>query len=232
MTQIIPAAKRAFNDFGWLKTFWLFSFDHYHDPNNMHFGNLRVFNDDKVAAQSGFPTHPHREMEIVTIILTGAITHQDSMGNKTAIRVGEIQRMTAGTGITHSEHNLENEELHLYQIWFMPRENRLKPSYEQKLFNVADRKNVLQPVVSGIGSGGAVLINSNATIFLSDLDSGKELTHPVAVGTGVFFYVTDGELSVNGNALQKNDQLRITDVNSLAISAKKDSKFILIDVEL
>lgn len=232
MVQHIPAAKRAFNDFGWLKTFWLFSFDHYHDPNNMHFGNLRVFNDDVVAPKSGFPTHPHREMEIVTIILDGAITHQDSMGNKTAIRVGEVQRMTAGTGITHSEYNLEDESLHLYQIWFLPRDARLKPSYEQKLFDVSGRKNVLQKIVSGENTNGAVLIHSNASIYLSELDSGKEVKHPMKVGDGAFLYVTDGELAVNGNTLQKNDQLRINDEGALAIAAKQNSNFILIEVEL
>lgn len=232
MIQIIPANQRAFNDHGWLKTYLLFSFDQYYDPRNIHFGNLRVFNDDTIIPNSGFGTHPHREMEIVTIILNGTITHRDSMGNETKITKGEVQRMTAGTGITHSEHNLDPEELHLYQIWFLPRESRLKPSYEQFQYNPADRKNRLHKVVSGSGEKGHVTIHSDADIYLSDLDSGNSLAYPLGSEKGLFLYVTSGILSVNGQIVAQGDQARIDSEPTVTITAEQDAEFILIDVTL
>lgn len=129
MIKIIPKGKRHFSDFGWLKTYWLFSFSDYFDPDNTRFGALRVFNDDIVAPGTGFPTHPHREMEIITIVLEGEITHKDSMGNKMVIRAGDVQRMSAGTGIIHSEFNLGDEPVHFYQIWIYPDEAELQPGY-------------------------------------------------------------------------------------------------------
>ncbi len=232
MVRIIPALDRRFGDFGWLKTYWLFSFDRYHDPNNMHFGNLRVFNDDIVLPKSGFGTHPHREMEIVTIVLSGTVTHEDSMGNRTEIKAGEVQRMTAGTGVSHSEHNLGADPLNLYQIWFFPREPNLKPSYEQASLLPEARKNKLQAVVSGTDPHSLVKIHSDATIYLSDLTEGKKLSYPLSFGRGAFVYITSGEISVNGTTLQSKDQARLENETSLEIVANQSSEFIIIDVDL
>ena len=191
MIKVIPAKDRHFNDFGWLKTYWLFSFDTYHDPQNMNFGSLRVFNDDVVDPQGGFPPHAHAEMEIITIVLSGAVAHSDSMGNKTVIRAGDVQRMTAGTGVRHSEFNFETEPLHLYQIWIMPDKRGLAPSYEQKTIRIADLKNQLRAVASIDPSHQDVVsLNTDATIYLSDMDKGHEHRFENAANRRLFFHVT------------------------------------------
>jgi hypothetical protein len=230
MIKVIPAKDRHFNDFGWLKTYWLFSFDQYHDPVNMNFGSLRVFNDDIVDPGSGFPPHPHAEMEIITIVLSGAVTHSDSMGNKTVIRAGDVQRMTAGAGVSHSEFNFEDEPLHLYQIWIMPDERGLAPSYEQKSTKVTDYKNRLLPVASSSRVDGAIHLNTEAAIYLSDLDAGVGITHDNAAGRRLFLYVTSGALDVNGVRLNENDQGRIEGEKSLAVKALENARFIVLAV--
>ncbi len=231
MIKVIPAKDRHFNDFGWLKAHWLFSFDSYRDPNNMHFGSLRVFNDDTVDAGQGFPPHPHAEMEIITIVLSGAVTHSDSMGNKTVIRAGDVQRMTAGTGVTHSEFNFENEPLHLYQIWIMPDTKGQKPSYEQKTTRIADLKNQIRAVASSTSNGSdMVTLNTDASIYLSNPDAGQELRFENPRKRRLFLYVTDGSLELNGIGLRKNDQGRIEEEELLQIKAKDDARFIIVDV--
>ncbi|MDK9700062.1 MAG: pirin family protein [bacterium] len=232
MIRVIPAAQRHSADFGWLQTNWLFSFDQYYDPNNLQFGNLRVFNDDVVQPQTGFGTHPHREMEIVTIVLSGAVTHQDSMGNHTKISAGEVQRMTAGAGITHSEYNRESVPLHLYQIWFPPHTRRLVPSYEQQPFEASKLKNALHRVVSGNEDEGLIKIHAHASIYLSQLDPGVTVEHNLATQRGAFVYVTEGVLDVNGIHLTKTDQARIEEEPLVRITAAEASRFILIDVDL
>jgi redox-sensitive bicupin YhaK (pirin superfamily) len=228
--KTIRASERYFSDFGWLKTYWLFSFDHYHDAANMQFGSLRVFNDDVVAANNGFPTHPHREMEIITTVLAGEVTHEDSMGNRTVIKAGEVQRMSAGTGITHSEYNRGETPVHLYQIWILPDERRLKPSYDQRSFSADERKNRLLLVASGQTSADAVSLNTDATIYMSDFDAGHIVHFPVKDSRGVFVYVTSGDLGINDERLTTKDQARITDVDRLKLEAYDDTSFILIDV--
>ncbi|HWO02761.1 MAG TPA: pirin family protein [Blastocatellia bacterium] len=230
MFKTIRASERHFSDFGWLKTYWLFSFDHYRDPSNVQFGSLRVFNDDVVAANNGFPTHPHREMEIITTVLAGEVTHEDSMGNRTVIKAGDVQRMSAGTGITHSEYNLGDSPVHLYQIWILPDERRLKPSYDQRSFSEDDRKNRLLPVASGQGLSNTVTVHTDTTIYLADFDAGHGVSFPVKDSRGVFIYVTKGDLGVNDERLITKDQARITNVESLNLEAYDDTSFILIDV--
>jgi len=232
MIQTIKADERHFSDFGWLQTYWLFSFDNYYDPANVQFGSLRVFNDDVVAAQSGFPTHPHREMEIVTIVLRGAVTHKDSMGNDTVIGAGEVQRMSAGTGVAHSEHNLGDEPLHLYQIWILPGERRLTPSYDQKRFDAAARRNRLLPVASGQDANGAVSMHTDATIYMADFDAGHATDYDLADGRGAFIYVTEGGLRVNDARLAAKEQARIKGERRLQLAADDQASFILIDVPL
>ena len=229
MIRIIRADERHFSDHGWLKTYWLFSFDNYYDPSNMQWGALRVFNDDVVAAKTGFPTHGHREMEIITVMLGGGITHEDSMGNRTVIRAGEVQRMSAGTGITHSEFNLGDEPVHLYQIWILPGERGLKPSYDQKSFGEAERKNLLLPVASGQGLTGAVTFHADATIYMSDLEAGRYVDFKTDPSRRVFVYVTRGDLGVGDERLSTKDQARIQMDGNLKIEAYEDASFILID---
>ncbi|OGP65997.1 MAG: Pirin domain-containing protein [Deltaproteobacteria bacterium RBG_13_53_10] len=230
MIQIIPANQRHFSDFGWLKTYWLFSFSNYYDPFNIQFGALRVFNDDVVEPRTGFPTHPHEEMEIVTIALSGEITHKDSMGNKNVIKAGDVQRMSAGTGLTHSEFNLAKEPVHFYQIWIYPDLAGLKPSYDQKSFSPDSWKNRLLPVASGQGLHGAVTFHTYATIYRSDLEARQKIDFKITEARRIFLYLTSGSLGVNDKRLEAKDQARIDLETELEIRSYTDSSFILIDV--
>jgi len=230
MIRIIKAGQRHFSDFGWLKTFWLFSFAEYNDPANINFGSLRVFNDDIVGPGTGFPSHRHHEMEIVTIVLSGEITHEDSMGNKTVIKAGDVQRISAGKGITHSERNLGESPVHFYQIWILPDRLGLKPSYDQKSFAPSDWGNRLLPVASGRRIDGAVSFHSDSAIYRCALDEGREIEHIGDESRMSFIYVTEGELRVNGETLAKGDQARVKGESRLAFKAGKLAEFILIDV--
>jgi redox-sensitive bicupin YhaK (pirin superfamily) len=230
MIRTIRADERHFSDFGWLKTYWLFSFDTYHDPNNVQFGALRVFNDDVVKPGAGFPTHHHREMEIVTTVLSGEITHQDSIGNKTVIKAGDVQRMSAGTGIAHSEYNLGVAPVHLYQIWIHPAARGMAPSYDQKSFDPSSRKNRLLAVASGRGLPGAVALHTDSTVYMADLDAGNSVDFEVGDSRGVFVYVTSGDLGVNEARLLTKDQARVNDESALRLEAYDDTSLILIDV--
>ncbi|HMG36013.1 MAG TPA: pirin family protein [Blastocatellia bacterium] len=230
MIRRIKADQRYFSDFGWLKTYWLFSFDNYYDPSNMEFGNLRVFNDDVVAPGSGFPSHSHREMEIVTVVLSGEVTHKDTTGAQTAIRSGEVQRMSAGTGISHSEYNLGSVPVHLYQIWIRPTVRGLAPSYEQRSFEGTDFKNVLVPVASGQGFPGVVSMHADSSIYLSELENGASIEFNTNHSRAIFVYVGNGQLTLNGHIIETNDQARIELEEALAIEAAEASRFILIDV--
>lgn len=230
MMQIIRAKDRHFSDYGWLKTYWLFSFSDYYDPQNIQFGALRVFNDDVVMPGTGFPTHPHMEMEIITIALDGQMTHQDSLKNKNVINSFDVQRMSAGTGITHSEFNLADKPVHFYQIWIYPDVEGLKPSYDQKSFAAVSRKNILLPVASGQGLKDVVTFHTDATVYLSELEAGKSIEFNADPHRRVFVYVTEGEIEVEGGRLKTKDQGRIDPETKLAIEAVKNSSIILIDV--
>jgi redox-sensitive bicupin YhaK (pirin superfamily) len=228
--DIIRAAGRHFNNFGWLKTYWLFSFASYYDPHNIQFGALRVFNDDVVEPGTGFPTHPHQEMEILTIVLDGEMTHQDSMGNKAVIKAGDVQRMTAGTGLTHSEYNLAEKPVHFFQIWILPDVAGLEPGYDQRSFSASAWQNRLLPVASGQGFDNAVTFNADATIYRGQMDAGSKLKFDNTAGRRVFLYLIGGELRVDGLALHKEDQARIDTEKPLTLEAGSDVDFILIDV--
>lgn len=233
MLQHLPAADRHHAaPAPWLSSYFLFSFADYHDRHNVHFGPLRVFNDDYLAPQNGFPQHPHAEMEIVTLVLDGEVTHEDTLGNRTAIIAGEVQRMTAGTGVAHSEMNRQEKPLHLYQLWFLPTQRGLAPSYEQKELDFLSRhNNELVPLVTGQKVlEDVVYMNSNSTVYWANLGAGKEIefrTFPIRL---VFIYVKEGSMVVNGVALGPNDQARIGDENMVRIIAEKDAQFILIDL--
>ena len=230
MIKIIPADQRHFSDFGWLKTYWLFSFSSYYDPDNIQFGALRVFNDDVVEPGTGFPTHPHEEMEIITVVLEGEMTHEDSMGNRSVIRKGDVQRMSAGTGLTHSEFNLADEPVHFCQIWIFPDERGLSPSYDQKRFDPAAWKNRMLPVASGQGLPNTVTFHTDATLYLADLDTGRDLVFETADSRRTFVYTTAGELAINEQAVREKDQARIDAEDTIHIKALKPSSLILINV--
>ena len=196
----------------------------------MGHGKLRVFNDDVVRPGAGFPTHPHEEMEIITIVLEGEISHKDSMGNGGVIRAGEVQRMSAGTGLTHSEYNEADRDLHFFQVWILPDEAGLPPSYEQKEFTEDDFKDVLFPLASGQNHARAVSFNTDATIYRSRLDARKLLEHRTSPDRKLFVYLTSGRLQVNGEVLATRDQARLDGVDRLELKADQDADFILIDV--
>src|SRR5210317_2381833 len=199
MLDIIRSDERGSADHGWLQAKHTFSFAEYHNPGRVHFGNLRVINEDRIAPGQGFDTHPHRDMEIVTYIISGAIEHKDSMGNGTVIAAGEVQRMTAGTGVLHSEFNhSQDEELHLLQIWIFPDEKSLTPGYEQTLFSRSDKLNRLRLIGSRDGREGSVTIHQDVDLYASVLEGGKAVTLDGVADRRVFIQVVSGELRVNG----------------------------------
>jgi redox-sensitive bicupin YhaK (pirin superfamily) len=232
MITVIKSEDRYEARHGWLKSYHLFSFADYYDPYNMNFGSLRVFNDDYISGENGFGQHPHHDMEIVTVMLSGELTHTDTMGNKKKIREGEVQYMSAGTGVMHSEVNESKEEVHLYQIWFEPKERGLVPSYNQKNFSLSRKKNLLQKIANSETDSEAIHLHTDVSVFLFDTDSNVSLTYNLEDGHGLFLYISKGSLSVNGNTVSVGDQVRITGEPSLIIEAEADTFCILIDVLL
>jgi redox-sensitive bicupin YhaK (pirin superfamily) len=241
MIQTIRSEERYHDETDWLNTYWHFSFDHYHDPENMNFGPLRVFNDDVVAPASGFPLHGHREMEIVTYVIEGALEHKDNMGNTGVIRPGEIQRMSAGTGVRHSEYNHSKKDpVHLLQLWFLPAVQHLQPSWEQKSFSLKDRSGKLLPIAVPAGKNGnngatTVEIHQDATIYTSLLAPGQSTTHKLGEGRRAYIFVIGGNLKLNGETLGPGDQARVTSERELQLSAAPDSgatpaDFLLLDL--
>ncbi|WCK54888.1 pirin family protein [Aneurinibacillus sp. Ricciae_BoGa-3] len=233
MITIYPAESRFTSHHGWLKTSHSFSFADYYDPNNMSFGPLRVLNDDFVAPSNGFGAHPHREMEIVSIVLKGYLKHTDSSGGTATTTWGGVQRMSAGTGVVHSEVNpSQEEEVNFLQLWFLPEQQGLIPSYEQTTFDVAKMHNALLPIVSKHSSGPDIAnIHQDLTIYLADLEQGKELTFSQEQGRHIFLFVIEGGLTVNGDStLKRRDSARITDTPQLKLKASSDARFMLIDL--
>ncbi|WCN37251.1 pirin family protein [Aneurinibacillus uraniidurans] len=233
MIQVYPAESRFTANHGWLKTSHSFSFADYYDPNNLQFGPLRVLNDDFVAPDNGFGAHPHRDMEIVSIVLKGQLKHQDSTGGAEVLRPGEIQRMTAGTGVVHSEFNpSDTEEVNFLQLWFMPEAKGLAPSYEQKAYDQAAMKNKLLPVVSNrIKSDDIAFIHQDLTLYLSEVEAKQTVSFQQAANRKIFLFVIEGELMLNGQTrLTRRDSARITGVSDLKIEAKADAHFMLIDL--
>jgi quercetin 2,3-dioxygenase len=229
--QIIKAKDRFHLESDWLSAYWLFSFDRYYDPRNLSFGPLRVFNHDTVGANAGFPTHPHREMEIVTYVLDGELTHKDSTGGRGVIHAGEVQRMTAGTGIAHSEMNASpTTPVHLLQMWVLPERSGLTPSYEQKQFTPEQRTGKLLPIAAGQPTSDAVKIHQDATFYVSRLRSGDQVAHELQPDRRAFFYVIEGEVTLNDETLESGDQARITAASKLEIAGTQDSEVILIDL--
>lgn len=231
MLQLRRASDRGHANHGWLNTWHTFSFASYHDPRFMGFRSLRVMNEDVVAPGRGFGTHPHRDMEIVTYVLEGALEHRDSMGNGEVLRPGEFQRMTAGAGITHSEFNPSSDEpVHLYQIWLLPERRGLEPSYEQRRFDPAERHNQLRLVASRDAAEGSLLIHQDARIYLSTLDAGHEVTHPLAPDRHAWVQVLRGAVTLNGERLETSDGAAVSEESQLVLRAESNAEVMVFDL--
>jgi redox-sensitive bicupin YhaK (pirin superfamily) len=231
MMRIRHGRDRGATEIGWLDSRHTFSFGDYYDPENMHFRALRVINEDRVAPRGGFPTHPHRDMEIITYVISGGLQHQDSMGNGSLIKPGEVQRMSAGTGIQHSEANpSKTEPVHFLQIWIMPDQRNLVPGYEQKSFGAAERNDRLRLVAAHDGRDGAVTIHQDADLYASLLSAGAKVTHELAPDRHAWIQVVRGELDVDGVKLAAGDGAAVEAQTQIAITARADAELLLFDL--
>ena len=234
MKKIIHKAKsRGYADHGWLKSYHTFSFASYQNSERMNFGMLRVFNDDVVQPKMGFGTHPHRNMEIISIPISGALSHTDSIGNKRSIEVGEVQVMSAGTGLKHSEFNdSKTNAVNFLQLWIVPEIENITPYYNQKIFEALERKNKFQVLVSPKDKQvvGSLPINQQGYISMIDLDKGFETTYDLK--NGAYFFLIEGEVLIENENLKKRDAIGIIEKNKVNIKANKSSKLLVIDVPM
>jgi quercetin 2,3-dioxygenase len=229
MIKIVRAADHFRHEEDWLSTNWHFSFDSYRDPANMGFGPLRVFNDDIIQPGKGFGMHPHRDMEIITYVIDGELEHRDDRGNKGVIRAGEVQRMTAGTGIVHSEYNHSKiKPVRLLQMWIHADRRGLEPSWGQQGFKKSERADRLLPVIAP--SDGAMRIHQDAAIYVSSLGAGKAVRHELGRGRKAYLFAIDGSAKINGSVLQARDAARIEGEQELTITAEKPAELLLIDL--
>ena len=235
MTKIFyPANERGHSDLGWLQSDFSFSFGPWYNPEKVHFGMLRVLNDDTVAGGMGFGMHPHDNMEIITVMLSGTLEHKDSMGNVGQIKAGEVQVMSAGTGIMHSEYNpSKTEEAKLFQTWIFPKKRDIAPRYDQKSFTDAMKLNELTTVVSGDKDADTLFINQDAAISFGDFEPGKKIQYDVKVpGNGAYVLQVEGESDVDGNVLNKRDAIGVYDTSSFTIETKSQSRLLIIEVPM
>ncbi len=231
MIRVRPASDRGVTDWGWLDSRHTFSFADYYDPRNMSFRSLRVINDDRVAPGGGFGTHPHRDMEILTWVVEGAIAHKDSMGNGTTIRPGEMQRMTAGTGLTHSEFNPDKTNpLRLLQIWIMPERKGLQPGYEQKEFVWNGDGKPLKLVASSDSREGSLKIHQDADVWVARMEDGATALHNLAPGRHAWVQVSTGEVTLNGQPLKEGDGAAVSEEAAIEIAAKGKAEVLLFDL--
>jgi redox-sensitive bicupin YhaK (pirin superfamily) len=230
MMNIRKANERGHADHGWLDTWHTFSFASYYDPAHMGFRSLRVINDDTVAPGGGFGTHPHRDMEIITYILSGELEHKDSMGNGRVIRTGEVQYMAAGTGVQHSEFNpSENNPVHLLQIWIQPDHKGVKPRYAEKSFARA-KTGALHLVASKTGREGSIEIHQDADLWLAKLEAGQKVSHTLASQRQAWLHVAEGEVELNGRKLNAGDAAEISEASLLNLTATEKSQVLLFDL--
>lgn len=231
MIKIRKSDARGHFNFGWLNTYHTFSFDQYYEAAYMHFRALRVINEDRVAPGKGFPTHSHRDMEIITYILSGALEHRDSMGNGSVIKPGDVQRMTAGTGVAHSEFNPSpDESVHLLQIWIMPSARNLPPSYEQKFFSDEERAGRLRLIAAPDGADGAVTINQDARVYASVMDRGNSIVQPCDVDRHAWLQVARGAITVNDTRLEQGDGAGVSQESEIRIAALEPAEILLFDL--
>jgi redox-sensitive bicupin YhaK (pirin superfamily) len=223
--------ERGHADHGWLNTHFTFSFADYYDPKHLQFRTLRVMNDDRVAGGGGFPMHPHRDMEIVTYVLEGALEHRDSMGNGSVIKPGDIQYMSAGTGVTHSEFNAsKTEPVHLYQIWMFPENQGLKPAYDQKNFTEAEKRGKLRLLASPDGRDGSVKIRQDNELFATVLGAGESVKHELQPERHAYVQVARGSVKLNGKELAEGDGAAISAEKSLELTGVNDAEVLLFDL--
>ncbi|HSG21357.1 MAG TPA: pirin family protein [Azonexus sp.] len=231
MLTVRKSEDRGYADHGWLKSHHSFSFADYYDPAYMGWGNLRVINEDLIAAGGGFGKHGHRDMEIVTYVTSGALAHQDSMGNGTTIPPGDVQRMSAGRGVMHSEFNhAPDATTHLFQIWIEPREKGIAPGYEQKSFSEADKRGRLRLIASPDGAEGSVTIHADASIYAGLFDADETATLPLNPARKAYLHVAKGTVAVNGQNLQKGDAALLANESSLTLSNAQDAEVLFFDL--
>ncbi len=231
MIQIRKSDKRGRGDHGWLKSFHTFSFAGYRDPAHMGFQSLRVMNEDRVAPGQGFGTHAHDNMEIISYVLQGALEHKDSMGNGEVLSPGEFQCISAGSGITHSEFNPSaTEQVHFYQIWLLPNVRNTTPSYQQKHFEIAAKRDQLRLVASPEGRDGSLSVKQDASVYLSLLSPGKQIAYSIPKNRHVWLQVLSGKLELNGQSLDSGDGVAVTLEPELSLVGKEESEFMLFDL--
>jgi quercetin 2,3-dioxygenase len=232
MITIRKSNERGHGNHGWLDTRFTFSFADYFDPKHVHFRTLRVMNDDRVAGGGGFPMHPHSDMEIVTYVLEGALQHKDSMGNGSVIKPGDIQYMSAGTGVTHSEFNAsKTEPVHLYQIWMFPQEKGQKPAYDQKNFSEAEKRGKLRLIASPDGRDGSVKIRQDNELYATVLGAGESVKHTLKPERHAYVQVARGSVKLNGTALETGDGAAISAEKSVELTGVKDAEVLVFDLK-
>ena len=231
MINIRKSEDRGHFDLGWLDTYHTFSFDQYYDPAHMHFRSLRVMNEDRVQPSNGFPTHSHRDMEILTYILSGELEHSDSMGNGSVIRPGDVQRMSAGSGVSHSEFNPSGTEtVHLLQIWILPERHGLKPSYEEKHFSDEERRGRLRLIAANDEREGAVTIHQDAQVYAAVLEAGQAVVHPLKESRHAWLQVARGTITLNEVELKQGDGAGVSRESELRIAAQDRAEVLLFDL--
>ena len=231
MNDIRRSGERGYADHGWLKSFHTFSFADYFDPEHVEFGPLRVINEDRVQAGAGFGTHGHRDMEIISYVLSGELAHKDSLGNGSTIRPGDVQRMSAGSGVRHSEFNPSAAEgVHFLQIWIQPNVLDIPPSYEEKRFAPEEKRGRLRLIASPDRAAGSLLIHQDARVYAGLFDGGESATLAVAAGRRLYAHVARGSVNVNGSQLGAGDALRITDGSALTLSGARQAEVLVFDL--
>ena len=231
MNALRKSSERGFADHGWLKSFHTFSFAGYYDPKNMGYGPLRVINEDRVAPGQGFGKHPHRDMEIISYVLDGELEHKDSMGTGSIIRPGDVQRMSAGTGVFHSEYNPSpKNSVHFLQIWIEPSELGIKPGYEQKYFAPEEKRGKLRLLASPDGRDGSVQVHQDAYLYATLVDGEEQVTHKLAAGRKAYVHVARGAVTVNGQPLGSGDALKADGESEVVIEDGENAEVLLFDL--
>ncbi len=231
MIEIRRSEERGYADHGWLKSYHSFSFADYYDPQHIQFGPLRVINEDRVAPGMGFGTHGHRDMEIISYVLEGELAHKDSMGNGSVIRPGDVQRMSAGTGVRHSEYNhAAHDTTHFLQIWIMPNQTGIEPGYEEKRFDTADKRGRLRLVASSDGAEGSVLVHQDMRLYAGLFDGDESATLVLQPGRRAYMYVARGRIAINGQMLETGDAAKLESVDALALTQGEDAEVLVFDL--
>jgi len=231
MSEVRRSNERGYADHGWLKSFHSFSFADYFDPRHVEFGPLRVINEDRVAPGEGFGTHGHRDMEIISYVLSGELAHKDSMGNGSTIRPGDVQRMSAGRGILHSEFNPSGSDpVHFLQIWIQPDQHRIEPSYEEKRFNTEEKRGRLRLIASPDRAEGSVLIHQDARVYAGLFDGSEQATLKVEPSRRIYVHVAKGSITANDTRLSSGDALKLTDVSDLTLDQGQEAEVLVFDL--